>query len=218
MKPITIGGEMFPKKAAAEERCREMLARYTGMTIPPGPDRDFVAALLERHPGAAEKTARGVAGFTVVLEPATCGKRASHHFAVVCDDGTLVDFSFPKCLNGETPRSKGLAAMRHAIADQLAEARAAGCGLDGEVHAHHAGRSFRELAAEWLAVEGLSFETLVLACAADGIGSVMADLRQRSSWQRFHREHAVLVPMDAREHLRLPRGPREGAPNEKEAA
>jgi hypothetical protein len=218
MKPITIGGEMFKKKEAAEERCREMLVRYTGMTIPPGPDRDFVAALLERHPGAAKKTDKGVAGFSVVLEPASCGKRASHHFAVVCDDGSLIDFSFLKCLNGETPQSKGLAAMRNAIADQLAEARAAACGLDGEVHAHHAERSFRELAADWLMAEGLSFETLVLACAADGIGIVMADFRQCSSWQRFHREQAVLVPMDAREHLRLPRGPREGAANEKEAA
>jgi hypothetical protein len=206
MKKLMIGSETFGSEAA-KARCREIRDRHIGEQIPPGPDRDFVAALLERHPGASEKTAKGVAGFSVVLEPAACGKRASHHFAVVCDDGSLNGFSFLKCLNGETPRSKGLAAMRNAIADQLAEARAAACGLDGEVHAHHAGRSFRELAAEWLAVEGLSFETLVLACAADGIGSVMADFRQCSSWQRFHREHAVLVPMDASEHLHLPKGP-----------
>jgi hypothetical protein len=208
MKKLMIGTETFGSEAAAKARCREIRDRHIGEQIPPGPDRDFVAALLERHPGASEKTAKGVSGYTAVFEPASCGKRASRHFAVVCDDGTLIDFSFPICLHGETPRSRGLAAMRNAIADQLAEARAAAYGLDGEVHAHHADRSFLDLAADWMTTEGLSFETLVLACADDGIGSVMGDTQQCSSWQRFHRENAVLVAMDAGAHLRLPKGPR----------
>ena len=208
MKKLMIGTETFGSEAAAKARCREIRDRHIGEQIPPGPDRDFVAALLERHPGASEKTAKGVSGYTAVLEPGSCGKRANSHFAVVCDDGALVDFSYQICLKGETPRSRGLAAMRNAIADQLAEARAAACGADFEVHAHHAQRSFRELAADWLATEGLSVETLVLACADDGIGSVMADIQQLAAWQRFHREHAVLVAMDACEHRHLPKGPR----------
>jgi len=213
---LTIGAEPFGSKAAAAARCREILGRHIGEQIPAGRDRDFVEALLDRHPDADEKIGCGIAKFRSVLEPAMLGKKGTWHFEAIRNDGTVVDFSFYKCLSGTSRRIEALSAMRHAVAEQLADARHSAATEGGELHAHHAGSSFLTLANAWLKASGKTYMDLAIAPAVDGIGTVMTAPQERKTWEEYHRRHATLVPMDAHEHLRLPKGAREKAPDEKE--
>lgn len=211
MKLITIGAESFPTLGKALNRCRDLLNKYDGEDIPSGPDRDFIMALLHRHPGSSDKIGTGVVGFRVVLGGGDVGLAPTRHFEVIRTDGTCADFSYKICLHGQTTRSQVLAAMRTAVAEQSAVVRAGAHSTELKMHVHHDGIAFRQLAEQWLSTENLTFETVAVACPAHGLGKIMKDPRQMSSWQAFHQARAVLVPMDASTHLHLPKGPRNTA-------
>lgn len=209
-KPMTIGTESFETKDLARQRCREVLDKYLGSEIPPGKDWDLVMALLKLHPYAANKIGGGVATFRVVLEGQSTGKDLSRHFQVIRSDGTEIDFSHKQCLNGGSKRADCLEAMRAAVADQLAAARSAVVGVVAGCQAHHEGASFQQLADQWMQQEKLTFESVAVTRPEDGIGKVMGDPEQMSSWQEFHLAQATLAPMDAETHRHLPKGPRQG--------
>lgn len=104
-KPVDIGNEHFPTKAAATARCQQILYAYPGQ---PGSGAGqpqevtdpthvtFLTALIRRHPEVNEKIGAGIAGFKVQVNPQGTGN--TRCFYVVRTDGTQVDFSFKSCL------------------------------------------------------------------------------------------------------------------------
>lgn len=104
-KPVDVGDEHFPTKAAAVARCQEILRSYPGQSgSGAGQPQDvtdpthitFLTALVARHPDAADKIGAGVAGFKVQVNPAGTGN--TRCFYVIHPDGGSVQFSYPSCL------------------------------------------------------------------------------------------------------------------------
>jgi hypothetical protein len=210
MKPITIGDEGFSSIKQANVKCRELLNRYDalGGDIPDGPDRDFVMALLNRHPKAEEKIGSGVRSFRVGWTEATQGKCSTRHFFVKRADGTEEHFSYDKCVHGGSHREDCLDSMRDAVVPQAHAVRAGGDEGGVGMHAHHGGDGFGELANRWLRLSGIAFDQIMIAPHEIGVGKKMTDPDQKASWQAYHAENATLVAMEAGAHLHLPKGSR----------
>lgn len=104
-KPVDIGTEHFPTKAAAMARCQEILYAYPGQ---PGSGAGqpqevtdpahvaFLTALIKRHPEADRRIGSGIAGFKVQVNPQGTGN--TRCFYVIRTDGSQEDFSIKKCL------------------------------------------------------------------------------------------------------------------------
>ncbi|MWA08710.1 DCL family protein [Streptomyces sp. BA2] len=103
--PVDINGEHFPTKAAATQRCQDVLRSYPGQTGS-GPGQPeavtdeahvaFLTALIARHPDVDEKADGGIAGFKVQVNPEGTGN--TRCFYVLRTDGSEADFSFRSCL------------------------------------------------------------------------------------------------------------------------
>lgn len=104
-KPVDVGSEHFPTKAAAIARCQEILYTYPGTPgSGAGQPQDvtdqshvtFLTALVKRHPEVDKKTRPGIAGFKVQVNPDGTGN--TRCFWVIHPDGTATHFSFKSCL------------------------------------------------------------------------------------------------------------------------
>ena len=94
-------------KKALAQHCRAIVARSIDFALLQGDDADFVGELFQHHPDYLEKSGSGVAGFSVQPD-STWG--TSRHFVVVRTDGSRIDFSWIKCINGQAPNPIALAA------------------------------------------------------------------------------------------------------------
>lgn len=104
-KPVDVGDEHFPTKAAATARCQEILRSYPGAPgTGAGQPQDvtdpahtaFLTALVAKHPEASEKIGTGIAGFKVQVNPKGTGN--TRCFYVVHPDGSSTHFSFSSCV------------------------------------------------------------------------------------------------------------------------
>ncbi|MEU1128392.1 hypothetical protein ABZ383_00755 [Streptomyces sp. NPDC005900] len=110
-------------------------------------------------------------------------------------DGEVADFSWNACLTPFTQRTQVLAALRHAVADQVKVARNAAlssgqpllCSVTGtpipsaaELHIDHAAPAFLELAEEFVADNGGVDAFRILPDAGAGVSYIELEDKERS--------------------------------------
>lgn len=94
-KPVELATRTFAKQGDANAFFKLMLNRYSPGERVSEEDGVHLAALLERHTEAAEKTGCGVSHFEVVMS-----EHGTQCFRVVRTDGTGTDFSYLHCISG----------------------------------------------------------------------------------------------------------------------
>lgn len=124
---VTVGRLQFSTKAAAESHFRDVIRRYPiGATIS-ADDTPDIAALLDLHPGRANKVGCGVAGFSV-----TTDTWAHPCLVVIRTDRSSTDFSYREALSPTPPIRKFKGALRRAIVPDLLAARDVFMARNGE--------------------------------------------------------------------------------------
>jgi hypothetical protein len=206
IEPFICDGVLYRTKKAITECCRQIVARYADYIPLSAADAEFIAELLTRHPDYQKKIGCGIAEFFVAPDTRWGTTR---HFWLRRIDGTTIDFSWQKCAGSKLsgPKHNGLAAMRHAISDQIQEVREKAfsghqvlrCPITHQIitpitsHVDHvAPNTFLILAQNWLNERGLTFANIALERSADGYGWVMTPGQQQNDWCAFHRKHAIL--------------------------
>lgn len=227
---IAIGTTHYPTKEAVRNVCRSIVQRYGIGGIVTDPDDDaFCRHLLERHPEYDLKRGVGIAHFYVIAH--TDHGRRSVGLALVRLDGEEADFSWNACLTPLSHRTQVLAALRHAITDQIAASRNAVlnsgqplvCSVTGspipsvaELHIDHAAPTFLVLAEEFIAGNGGPDTFRILPDAGAGVSYIeLEDKALEERWQHHHQEHAVLRPVLKQVNLsdlRRTNGPSTSAP------
>ncbi|MFC8875998.1 DCL family protein [Streptomyces ardesiacus] len=213
---IIIGATHYPTKEAVRGVCRGIVQRYgIGGDVTDPDDDSFLRLLLERHPEYDLKRGDGIAHFRVIAH--TDYGRRSVGLALVRLDGEVSDFSWNACLTPLSHRTQVLAALRHAIADQVAVARNAAltsgqplaCSVTGapipsaaKLHIDHANPTFLVLAEEFIAGNGGMDAFQILPDAGSAVSYIeLEDKTLERRWQEHHREHCVLRPVLKRVNL-----------------
>jgi len=153
---------------------------------------NILADILKLHPDYKEKVGVGVKEFFV--RPASYGKRC---FGIRRIDGSTTDFSYRKCLSNST-RALVMSVARGAIVEQMRDClrknHVCNCGCVAQ-HAHHSDRSFVTLFRCWLMQSGLSLSDVGMTSNENETETHFTDIEQEKSWQIYHSNNAVLVPL-----------------------
>lgn len=91
--PITIGGEIFPRKEDATLRVRELISKYEVGSYLSSADEEFCKDLFNSHPECVEKIGSGISRIEVRLD--IYGHK---HFQIHRSDQTNIDISWPHCI------------------------------------------------------------------------------------------------------------------------
>lgn len=115
---LTLGGIVFKTKTAAMERVKRIL-HESPLNVPlSGEDLRIARSLLELHPNAQQKIGCGVRQIEVRRHN-DFGPSTPCMYAIR-EDGTVTDFSYIRCFDGDKSyRKKFLAACREAIKQHL---------------------------------------------------------------------------------------------------
>ncbi len=195
MKPVDVAGLHFETRAACKDHVRALLACYqVGQTLSET-DTAFMLALLEQHPDSASKIGCGVASFRLSTDTHW---RKTQYARIVRIDGSEEDFSWQKCIDGESQMKKVLGALRVAVSDQVIAFRdrelvsGAVCPFRGvrltadTSHVDHVRPlTFQQLAESWLAGRDVQL-------AKRDFYSEIEDPDALASWRAFHLERARL--------------------------
>lgn len=199
---VEIAGQYFRSKVLAKEYLSGIMRSVpVGEYIGAGGAEVF-REVLDRHPRAAEKIGTGVRGFRPIKT-----RFNTVGIEVVRTDGTSIDFSFYKCLDGESSRTLAFSAFRNAVAATVIAFRdenfAGVSEYSGahlylrDAHVDHAPPwQFRVIVAEWLKTHDLP-TTLP---HPDGVGRVLLE-EEAEEFLAFHNERAVLRLVSKRENL-----------------
>ena len=95
---------------------RDIVARYPDGAMASDVDAEFLNDLLELHPRCMEKVGTGVHGFKFDTNPEYTNTRT---IFIVRTDGSETDFSWIKCIDGETSERLKKAALGNAVMDQI---------------------------------------------------------------------------------------------------
>lgn len=203
-RPIIVGKLIFDTVGSATEHVKGLVARYADGDMARGPDVEFLKDLLELHPRCLAKVGNGVAGFTFSRNPEYTNTRT---ISVIRNDGSETDFSWRKCLNGETSEQLIRAALRSAVADQIIVFKRNAflqqpvvCPETGETltweycHVdHQAPNTFDQLVDEWLRSEKINLESVEISPSRDNsFTRALTNEMQRQSWLRFHEQRKQL--------------------------
>ena len=203
--PIIVGSLEFRTKTAAKEFFRNLRDSYPdGQRISPeheGYLRDLVAI----HPDAELKMGAGITHFSVATDTKF---KKTRHFFIHRVDGTGTDVSFPKAIDGSSPRRDRLEALRRGIQDQILEFRRNAFDKSGTIicplrgtpitkesyHIDHTPpATFLNLVDQWLGSMKIDIIQVKITPPADNqIVKEMTDEAQVSSWRSFHKTYANL--------------------------
>jgi hypothetical protein len=201
---MTIGEFTFATKRAATVKVQHILHSSPHGLPLSGNDERLILALLGMHHEADEKIGAGIRCITVAA-----GYRGAPGFWVHRVDGTAVDFSYKRCLDGAPRhRTEVLKAMRASVEDQVLDYRrqafAQGaepvCPVSGVVltndpstHVDHHEPTFIELC-EAYANECGGFDSIAVVPSTDYDGEPRPQLAPPHSehFPKFHRRGATL--------------------------
>ena len=208
MPEYRIGDYTFPSKKRAREAIQEILYSRPHRTPLVGPDYELLGALLGLHHRADEKIGTGISH--IEIRTVDFGKPG---FWAVRTDGSAVDFSYIRCLDGaRTQEAEVKVAMRNAIQpdidrfrrEELHRLRTNGlpmvCELSGnpigdgpDTHVDHYGadNEFHQIAARFAELQG-GFTNIATRSVEIGIGCVLDDDDVFDAWVAFHRANAQL--------------------------
>jgi hypothetical protein len=201
---IVIGETVFDTRSAAIAYIQGTLSQYSDGEQIIGGDEAFMHNLIERHPRSVEKCGLGISHFTVERNPEFTNTRTIY---IHRTDGTGSDFSWYKCLDGESHDALLLKALRSAVKDQIllfkngefkrgpvqcpflgTELTWNNCHVD-----HEPPTTFQNLANAWIEAIGLAPECIAVTESADNTFTrTVADPVLRESWRQFHDMHKRL--------------------------
>lgn len=214
-RAIVIGSLEFATVGEAKGHVRELVARYSDGDTANEADSAFLSDLLELHPRCAEKIGAGVRSFKFDRNPEYTNTRT---IFVVRTDGSVSDFSWPKCIDGETPERLKRAALRNAIADQIAAFKREAlsvppvlCPETGEelswkqCHVDHtAPNTFDSLVNQWLASENIVLDLVEISPSREiSFTRLLTNDAQRQSWRSFHDQRKQLRLLSPRANLSI---------------
>ncbi len=203
-RAIAIGSRTFSGVGDAKQFVRDIVVRYPDGAMASDMDAEFLSDLLELHPRCTEKVGAGIRGFKFDTNPEYTNTRT---IFILRTDGSETDFSWIKCIDGETSKRLTKAALRNAVMDQIIAFKQQAfvkmpvlCPETGEEltwqysHVdHHAPKTFEVLIDEWLDSEGLSLDEIPISASRDrSFFRELTDERQRQSWHSFHDRHKQL--------------------------
>lgn len=218
---VDIGAFHFPSKASAQFAVKSIIEQYQDGEAITGAHFEFLLSLVGLHKSASKKIGSGVTKFFVKSNPLHRNNRCLY---IERTDGSCTDFSYLKCVGARNPIQDRYTALRNAVADQITSFRlrefsrgVVRCSVSGreldvsDCHIDHKfPLTFRVLVENWLVSASINIDAVKIDDSTDNrIGRIMTDARQRESWSDFHRNRAVLRPLDRIENLRL--GSRNGA-------
>ncbi len=112
---ITINGIEFTSKASLDKYVSCVLNSYNDGQLLSRTDKDFIVALIIKHPRCVEKIGCGIKD--IVVRKDLVWKR-NKQFWIIHKDGSSIDFSYKKCVFGETSL---IDMFRHACRTAIAE-------------------------------------------------------------------------------------------------
>jgi hypothetical protein len=216
-RTITVGKMEFATAKLATEYVRGLVARYADDAVANQPDTEFLKDLLELHPRCEEKVGCGVSAFKFKTNPEYTNTRT---IFIVRTDGIETDFSWTKCIDGETPERLRRAALRRAVTDQIIEFKRevllrgrVMCPVTGEelswefCHVDHCSpNTFDNLVDDWLVERSLTIDSIEITPSRDSSFSrTLSDEAQRESWREFHRQRKHLRLLSPSANLSLPK-------------
>lgn len=223
MPAVILGPLIFPTVSKTEEHIRAILrSAPRGRTRLSGEPLDVVTGLLNRHPEAAGKIGPGLAGIWTWNRGAGWGSC----FLVERTDGSLVDFSYKRCLRPDAPGERVTNAFRTAIGQQLADLKKAKfattdtftCPVLGipvvwaNAHVdHEAPATFAWLLDRFLAIRSIDRASVMLHSAPNGLGRVLESALAQD-WAEWHRANAVLRVISAQANSDLNKQAQQGTP------
>lgn len=114
-KPVKIGE--FSSKAAMIAFCKLVLNSYQPGEVLRNTDLETVIEIVKRHPRAQEKIGCGIKEIIVRNDPVW---KKTKQFWIIRTDGSGIDFSYKKCVNGEPASIDTFrAACRTAVANDI---------------------------------------------------------------------------------------------------
>lgn len=209
MPIFTIGNQTFPTKKAAAARVAAILRDTRCGVALDGDDLDLVLGTLAIHPGAPEKTAKGVNGVTVRTFEYRPGI-VQRCFYIQHLDGTETDFSYRVAMglapSGPVVSEAARAAVwptivaykrqRYGTADTIP------CDLTGQsvafadAHVDHAGEwPFSRIVREFVATHGAP------ALRDEQVRVVFDRPEDTTAFNEFHDAHAVLQIVEKRANI-----------------
>lgn len=208
MKYLLGGKEFSSKKAVKEFMSPILVPAGVGNRITE-PHHGVIADLILMHPRALEKLGPGCSHFEVMRN-----RYGKFCICVVRVDGTSIDFSYYKCLDGETFKSLVIGAARNAVAEDIicykTEHFSGVCEVTGELldfstaHVDHAPPwPFYKILNKWLGAVGLTYNDIETKDADDGIGRVFASKSVGDSFRAFHKSVMNLRIVGAKENLSM---------------
>jgi hypothetical protein len=197
-----IGNTRFARLKDAQDAVKEVLYSVPiGMELA-GSQYDFIVDVVACHPEANGKIGPGIASISVRVSPYN-----QRGFWITRVDGTEVDISYLKCVNGAPSQRQAVhAAFRVAVRPQINAFRTAyfssepepRCALTDErltmgpeAHVDHENPTFVELADKFIELDG-SVDDIELMPCPDGIGRQLHDPELEARWSNFHERNASL--------------------------
>ena len=211
--PYQLGGRVFPTKQALKEHVRQVREETpAGEAV----TDSAVIDLLQKHPQWDKKTASGAGYPGCAHITFSSNLKSSKEIAILFDDGRpAVDISWTKVVSRLQPdgalRPVSRAhqhlihlreAGRNGIREQLLQLYKEGHHVD-----HVFPKTFEVLLFQW--VQGLGLKVCDIEIFDNSgvieLGKHIADPDLLASWQRFHKENAVLEVVTAQENMSRPK-------------
>jgi len=206
---ITLGTEEFQTQKSAKEEIQRRL--HEAELEKPLPDFDFWMSLLEQHPNAEQKIGCGIVSFKVTLNQYRQRCLYANRW-----DGTVVDFSYLKCLRAPSAREVFIHALRQAVEEQVIAFRESVFGASETILCPILGKrvtraesnvdheppwKFETIVQKFVADEGIDLKNPPLAPSADGVlGRRISDPDLEARWKAFHAGRAKLRVLSTEAH------------------
>jgi len=201
-KFVEIAGKVY-RKPDAEEEFRTILNSHFIGDVLEGDEHDFVYDVLLMHPSSSDKIGCGVKHFRIAEGIFGRYQRVE----IVRVDGSLQDFSYKKCFNGNNIHKRNVVkAFRFHVYSQTKEFREKAygkkkyvrCGITNlnvrkqDCHIDHAHpKEFEVLMFDFLKGRGLSLNDIEIISPNSGLHFIK-DPEIKHAWEEYHRENAIL--------------------------
>lgn len=219
---INVGNVEFKTKSAAESFIKDIKAKYKSGDSLSQDDFDFILELIKLHPNASAKIGSGIS--SIEIRQNNMGNATA--FYIVRSDGTDTDFSYKKCLNGETGLLQQFTkAAREAVSPQIVDFReeyfrkhqdSSGqilCSVTqkkvgrNDVHVDHHPTSFQKLVGVFLATNEIALEVVKYKGQEDGDERLSyADQPLKEKFASYHKQNAELRLISREANLRKSKG------------
>lgn len=203
---VQAGGKTFKTKTTLKDYCKFVLNNSELNVMLSGEWKNVLFDVLRMHEDFHDKT-KGQ-GFQIGVRVCPINPR-NRQFYILRDDGTDTDFSYYKAISSKSKESYIKETLRVAIKDQTVEFKndyfsrnqdSRGyvvCPETGlkmkkkDSHLNHYPKQFDEIVKEWVNINGLSSEDIVLVPPPDnGTAWFMEDEVLLKSFQDYHQQQA----------------------------